>query len=128
MYIGKLDAKTATATYNEGPYVHTEQLQACFDELKQKFQETNITSTVSNQVLNNQVLKQEKKACHNEISTKKQLLNSGTDTATNNSDISFLSLDNKEIPILFQSHRSLPRIYNLSTDPSADDQDGKIWR
>ena len=116
---------TKTANYNEDPFVYTEQLRECFDELKQKLQRTNSTFNNTVTAVSSQVLKQ---GCHDEISTKEQLQGSVTDNIANKSEITFPShKPNEEKPILFQGHRSLPRIYNLTTDPSTD-QDEKIWR
>ena len=75
-------------------------------------------------VESNQVLKQEKKVCLDETSVKEQLLPVTSDPDNTTSKHSQLY----ENLILFQGRWSLPLIYNLSTDPSVDDQDGNVWR
>ena len=78
-----------------------------------------ITADSAANAVSNMVLKQPRNLCHGEISTEEETL----DSAAGDVDIS-----NKGNPILFQGQRSLPRIYNLSSNPSSEDQNGDTWR
>ena len=82
-----------------------------FDELKQKLQGMSITPDSTVTALSNPVLKQQ-----NAISQ--------CDDETITSE----SLSSKEGLTLSQGSRSLPRIYNIMTNPSVDDQGGQVWR
>lgn len=100
-------------------------MQGCFDELQQKLQRVNISSegTVSTAASNPVVSHQQKENFH-DCSEKEQILT--ISNVADNSDIT--SELPQEVPIGRERYRSLPLIYNITTNPSIDDQDGVVWK
>ena len=114
----ELDPKTVGN--DEDSSVAVEQLQGCFDELKQKMQRVNLASnaeTVS--TTSNPSSHQLKENLHDD-SEKEDML---TGIITSN-DVSKLQY-RKEKAI---GRQSLPLIYNVMTNPSIDDHDGEVWK
>ena len=95
--------KAKTANYPSTP------LQECFDELRQKLHEISITPNSTVTTASNPVLKQQNAVSHDETFTSE-------------------SFKSEEKLTLSQGSRSLPRIYNVVTNPSVDDQGGDVWR
>ena len=117
------------ANYEKDSINHVEPRLLLVEELKKYLdrhtQRTNITSESNHTVVSNQVLKQKKKECLGVISVKERLYPSVTSEPGSNTS-NHLQLN--ENVTLSQGRWSLPHVYNLSTDPSADDQDGNVWR
>ena len=120
--VDELDAETVSIDSS----MAVEKLQGCFDELKQKLQTVKITSDNLTPTTSNPTLHQPKEISRD----KEEMLNSIT-SDVNDSGITFKSAESGHStnkPIGSQRLRSLPRIYNLRTNPSVDHQDEDVWR
>ena len=116
---------TETVGSDEDSSVAVEQLQGCFDELKQKLQRVNITSKDQISTASNPVLLQQKEIFQDDFE-KKEILNSNITSDVD--DVTSEPESSEEKPIVSQRLQSLPLIYNVTTNPSLDDQDGEVWK
>lgn len=118
--IDELDAST-TGHNKDSPAFR----QKYLDELNQKLQGISITSksTANTKSLPNLALKRQNAVYQNKTPASDTARHSITSETVNNNDVTFESPESgKE-----QHSRSLPRIYNLPTNPSIDSQNGDIF-
>ena len=104
---------------DEDSSVAVEQLQGCFDELKQKMQQVNLASKETVSTTSNPSSHQLKEDLHD--GSEKEDMLTGIITSNVVSKLQY----RKEKAI---GRQSLPLIYNVMTNPSIDDHDGEVWK
>ena len=118
-----MDAETVGS--DEDSSVAVEQLQGCFDELKQKLQRVNITSKDQISTASSPALHQQKKIFHDDFE-KEEILNGSITSDVGN--VTSEPESSEEKSIVSEKLQSLPLIYNVTTNPSLDDQDREVWK